>query len=51
MSTCCRVGDRIVTWRGAGVIVAVYKSCFGVWLDSGYHVHERKGSINAKRER
>ncbi len=35
-----RVGDRVVTARGPGVVIAVYRRSVGVWLDSGWHVHE-----------
>jgi len=31
----------MVTARGPGVVIAVYRRSVGVWLDSGWHVHER----------
>jgi hypothetical protein len=38
-----QVGCRVRTWRGPGVVIAVYRRCVGVFTDSGWHVHLRYG--------
>ena len=34
-----KVGSRVMTMRGSEMVIAVYRTCHGVFLYSGRHVH------------